>query len=175
MKKLLLLLMLTLLPSCAPWNAHSTIEADSSASPLIDLVDSTHIIRMLISQNKISGLLEEHDSEQLDLLLDNKSPAQMAFEAEVLSSISPLVAVYYFQKHKDRDECIEQLEALAMQYEDQIKFVLVDVERLFSLAQDAQIEEVPTLVLVKDREIIDQLNGDLSSDALKAWLSKYSA
>ncbi len=173
MKKLLLISMLVFLPSCLFWNTNSKTESESNSSPLVNLVDSTHIIRALITQNKIGDLLEDHDIEQLTLLLDNKSPAQMAFESEVLSSTVPLVAIYYFKESIESDEFIKQLEDLAIRYEDQIKVVLVDVERLFSLAQDAQIEIFSTILLVKDREIIDRIEGNLSRDKLEEKLATY--
>ncbi len=173
MKNILLPAVLILLPSCSFWSTNSKTEAESNLSPLINLVDSTHIIRTLITQNKVGDLLEDHDSEQLALLLDNKSPVQMAFESEVLSSTIPLVAVYYFQKSQANDEFIKYLENLAIKYDDQIKFVLVDVERLFSLVQDAQIEELPTILLVKDREIIDRFEGNLSKRHFEEKLIKY--
>ena len=165
--------MIVLLPSCSFWATNSKTEPKEKLSPLINLVDSTHIIRTLIAQNKIGDLLEDHDSEQLALLLDNKSPAQMAFEAEVLSSTIPLVAVYYFQESKESKEFIKQLEDLAIKYDNQIKFVLVDAERLFSLAQDALIEELPTILLVKDREIINRFESSLSKSKLEEQLAVY--
>ncbi len=97
----------------------------------------------------------------------------MAFESEVLSSTIPLVVVYYFQKSQANDEFIKYLENLAIKYDDQIKFVLVDVERLFSLVQDAQIEEVPTILLIKDREVIDRFEADLSKRNFEEKLMKY--
>lgn len=172
MKNFLLISILTLLPSCSFWNTNSKTGMELNPSPLINLVESTHIIRALITQNKIGDLLEDHDPKQLALLLDNKSPAQMAFESEVFSSTIPLV-VYYFQESQESDEFINQLEDLAIKYEDQIKFVLVDAERLFSLIQDAQIEELPAILLVKNREIIDRFDGGMSKDQLEERLVAY--
>ncbi|MFC1870694.1 thioredoxin family protein [Candidatus Dependentiae bacterium] len=173
MKKILLISMIILLPSCSFWNTNSKTEMESNPSPLVNLVDSTHIIRKLIEKNKIGDLLEDHDPEQLTLLLDNTSPAQMAFESEVLSATAPIVVTYYFHENKGSEDFIKQLEDLAIKYDDEMKFVLVNAEQLFSLAQDAQIEELPTVLLVKDREIIDRFEGNLSKRHFEEKLKTY--
>ncbi len=167
-------ILILFLPSCSPWKESSTIAVEQdTTSPLVNLVESTQIIRTLIVQKKIGDLLENREPEQLELLLNNTSPAQMAFEAEVLSSTTPLVAVYYFQETKESNKHSKDLESLANQYDGQIKFVVVNVQQLYSLAQDAQIEQLPTLLLVKDREIIDRIESALSKDQLDEKLKAY--
>ena len=168
---LIFLASLVFLPSCSFW--HSDAEQDNlptSSSPLINLVESTHIIRTLITKNKIGNLLEDHNPDQLALLLDNISPAKMAFESEVLSTTVPLVVVYYFKSSQESQKFIKGLKNLAKKYDDQIKFVVVDVDRLFSLAQDAEIENLPTILFVKNREIIDRFEGNYSMEQLEQKL-----
>ena len=60
---------------------------------------------------------------------------------------------------------------MASIYDEQIKLVLVDAESLFSLAQDAQIEVLPTLLLVKNLEIIDRFEGHMSVVDVKRKLN----
>jgi thioredoxin-like negative regulator of GroEL len=163
MKRLVLTFLLLLLPSCA--GSHH--ESSQDHQVLVDLVESTHIIRTLINKNKLSDLLEEHDPEQLALLLDNFSPAQLAFEAEVNTSTVPAIVVYYFQDSPSEQALIAQLKSLALEYDDRVKFVIVDVEKLFSLAQEAEIEKIPTAILIKDNTILSTISDALTLDVIK--------
>ena len=138
-----------------------------------NLVESTRIIRSLITQNKLGERLEDHSPEQLSVLLDNVSPAKLAIEVEVLSTTIPLVAVYYFDASQEKESFIKQLEELAIKYEDHIKCVVVDAQQLFSLVEDAEIENLPAMLLVKDREIIDRLEGEMSIELLEQFLLKH--
>ena len=76
-------------------------------------------------------MLEKHNPEQLELLLNNVSPAKMAFESEVLSTTVPLIVIYYFKESQESQEFIKRLKNLAKKYDDQIKFVVVDVTAYF--------------------------------------------
>ncbi len=168
---LVFLTSLIFLPSCSFW--HSDAEQNNlstSSSPLINLVESTHIIRTLITKNNIGDLLEDHNPEQLGLLLDNVSPAKMAFESEVFSTTVPLVVVCYFKESQESQKFFKGLKNLAKKYGDQIKFVIADVDHLFSLAQDAEIENSPTILFVKNRKIIDRFEGNYSIEHLEQKL-----
>lgn len=169
MKNSFIFFVLLFLPACG-----STKKNCDDAGGLINLVDSTNIIRSLLIQNRIGELLEQHDPEQLDLLLNNFSPAQMAFESEVLSTTVPLVIVYYFKNNAQEQEFIKQLDYLAKEYDDSVKFVIVDADALFSLARNADIENYPTLLFVKDRTIIDRIEQDNNVTLLKQKLSLYA-
>lgn len=156
------------------WQSHATQkETNDISCPLINLVESTHIIRTLIVNNQLESLLEDHDPEQLTLLLNNVSPAKMAFESEVLSTTIPLVVVYYFQENEESKKFLQKLKKLAMTYDDIIKFVTVDVDQLFSLVQDAEIETLPTIVLVKNREIIEKIEDIISITQLEQLLKNH--
>lgn len=162
MEKIFFLSLLFFLTSCNSLKLGSK----ESFETLVDLSESTKIIRAIISQNKLDKLLEEHDPEQLELLLDNFSPAQLAFEVEVLSSTIPLVIIYYFKGQEKY--FIRQLEKLAQDYENKVKFVIIDSEKLFSLAQDAEIENFPTIIFSKNRKILEKIARNISVDLLKA-------
>jgi len=147
-------------------------QIDQPPQALINLVESTHIIRMLISQNKIGDVLQEHDEQGLELLLDNVSPAHMAFEAEVLTTTIENVVVYYFKHNAYEQEFIKQLHALAQKYDDQVKFVIIDIDALFVLAHDAEIETTPTIFLMKNKVVIDHIEGPTSIELLDDRIKK---
>ena len=50
---------------------------------------------------------------------------------------------------------------------------MVDTEQLFSLAQDAEIETFPSILLVKGRKIIDRLEGIFTKNQLEQKLLSY--
>lgn len=161
--------MLLFLTACSPQKTsdHGHFKA------LIDLTDSTPLIRTLIAQNKVSGLLENHTPEELDLLLNNFSPAQMAFEAEVLSTTMPLVVVYYFEDNSEEREFILQLDQFAIEYKDTVKFVLVNADKLFSLAQDAEIELFPTAIISRKRDLLEKVTGSVTINSLRKKINMF--
>lgn len=102
---------LLLLTSCA---SQKNIDQDSAPEVLVDLANSTKIIQTMMARKTLGTLLE--DPEQLDLLINNFSPAQIAFEAEVLSTEIPLVVIYYFKDGSKQQEFIKQLNQLAIEH-----------------------------------------------------------
>lgn len=167
MTKKIFFLSLLFLTSC---NSLTTGKNESFES-LVDLSDSTKLIRVVVSQSKLDELLEQHDPEQLELLLNNFSPAQMAFEAEVLSTTVPLVVIYYFKEGPQEKNFIKQLDKLAKNNEHKVKIVIIDSDKLFSLAQDAEIETFPTIIFSKNREILDRITKNISIDLLTAKIA----
>lgn len=158
MKKLLVLLFLT---SCA---YKKTIDTSKN---LINLLDSVKIIRNIINQNKLSQLLEDHDPEQLEYLMNNFSPAQMALESEVFSTTIHLVVIYYYKESQKEIEFIKLLEKLANENINKVKFVTIEADKLFSLAQNNDINDFPTIVFTKKRKIIDKISKEINIDLIK--------
>lgn len=155
------LMFLFILSSC------SAKEPAENQNPLVNLVDSTQIIRTLLCQNKLGALLEDHDPEQFTILIDNVSPAQMAFESEVHGATVPLTLVYYFKDDAQARSFIHELEALALEYDNKVKFVIIDADKLFCLARDAQLGAFPTILFVKNRAIIDQIDAPIAIDKIQ--------
>lgn len=157
-------LVILFLTSCT---SRKPLDDHGSTCGLVHLLDSTRIIRALITQNKLSDLLVDHDPEQLDVLLNNVSPAQMAFEVEVLSSTVPVVFVYYYKDSPEEQAFIRLLNALAVEYDERVKFVVVDVDKLFVLAEGAAIETYPATIVVQQRDIIETIPGTVTIDEIK--------
>lgn len=115
---IIVFLSMLFLSSCLSHNG----SPQHSYNALIDLEVSTRIIRNLITHNKVGEILEEHNPEQLALLLDNFSPASIAFESEVLGTTIPFVVIYYFKDSPHDQAFIQQLDLLAASYTDKVKF-----------------------------------------------------
>jgi hypothetical protein len=165
-----LVLVLPFLSAC---NASKHEFAEEVAQPLVRLTESTTIILELISSKQLGKVLEPHTAEQAELLINNFSPAQLAFEAEVFTTTTPLVVVYYYADTLYEQAFIKQLEALALEYDDKVKFVVVDIDALFSLAQDADIEKSPTLILARNRDILERRDEDITIDLIRSLLHAY--
>lgn len=145
-----------------------------SYKAVINLVESTAIIRTLLCQNKLSQLLEEHDPEQLDILINNFSPASMAFESEVLSTTVPLVCVYFYQDSPQEQAFIKDLDALAAEYENKVKFVVVDAQKLFSIAQAAEVTTFPAIAWVRNRDIFEQSSDKITIASLQKKITEFN-
>src|ERR1700722_10163639 len=111
----ILVLILPFLSACSTPKNDDTKE---STQPLVRLTDSVIIIRELISTKRLEKVLEPHTVEQMELLVNNFSPAQLAFEAEVFTTTMPLVIIYYYEDSAHEQTFIQQLEELAIEYDD---------------------------------------------------------
>lgn len=136
---------------------------------VIDLRESVNIINKLIRNGKINILLDNQDPEQIQALIDNTSPAQLAFESEVLSSTLPTILLYY---HTKNSELMSLWEQLAQKFADKVKFILIDGYYFFTLAQDAEIDQFPTILFVKDRKIEKRLVSG-SESIIRAQINKW--
>ncbi len=141
----------------------SSIKQDTEEreGPVYNLNDSTNIIRLLIKEDCIIDILEleDADPEQLNILLNNFSPAQMAFESEVLSCTLPVI-VHFYKAGSDAYASMHKIiKELACTYENQIKFVEVNTETLYTIAQQAEVDQLPTLMFIKNRHEIERLEG----------------
>lgn len=166
MHKNLFFILLIILSSCSTNN----IKVEIATSFVVNLVESTSLIRTLICTNKLSGLLEEHDEAQLLRLINNVSPAHMAFEFEIFSTTVPMVVVYYYIDSVDEQSFIDQLNILSEEYDNHIKFVIIEANQLFVLAQDAEIVKFPTILVMKNKKLIDRIEDVITIDLLKEKL-----
>ena len=141
------LLLLCMLPSCIESDVTTTQSNDGEQEIIYDLNDSTDIILALLKSDELSKILEDTDPEKLDMLIKNVSPALMAFESEVLACTLPVLVCYYVGEQKE--QCKQWLLQLHEQHPN-IKYVSVDVDKLFSVSQQSEVELTPTLLLIKD-------------------------
>jgi thioredoxin 1 len=65
-------------------------------------------------------------------------------------------------------------EAVSEEYEN-VKFVKVDVDEAQDVAASFNIMSIPTLVLVKDGNVVDQQMGAMSKDQLKDFIESHSS
>lgn len=159
--------LLLLLPSCSSIKNDTHIQQLSAPdTTIIDLLESTRILRTLIQTNKIGDLLENHDAEQLEALLNNMSPVQMAVEVEMIRTPVPVIA-YIFEPGIRHDHLLPMLKDLAHIYDQKVKFVMIDGPKLFQLYDLFAINTLPTVLFLKNGEVIARLEDDINRKVLE--------
>lgn len=131
-----------------------------------DFAESVTLIRQLLKTDSLPEILEDADAQGLDRLINNFSPAQMALESEVLNCTLPVLIYFYLHQIMDSDF----LEQLAQEYEDQIKIITLDADNFFSIAQQFEIEQFPTIIGMQQRDEIFRLER---TDTLKECLKSF--
>lgn len=110
---------------------HTQLHAQITESH--DLLHSTRIVQHLIKKDKVKKLLLEADPEQLEILLNNFSPAEIAFEVEVLNAIVPVILYFYNPADKNHGHMQTMLEKFAHDYKNKIKVVTIDAQALYKI------------------------------------------
>ncbi|MGC2310819.1 MAG: thioredoxin family protein [Candidatus Babeliaceae bacterium] len=166
----LLILNMVFLSACDRSQEKIAVPVTQEERPVYDLNESTDIIIVLIKTDKLPQVLADHDAEGLSLLLKNFSPAEMAFEAEVLNYEQP-VLVFFFDTHVNQaDKNVFQ--AVAEAYKEKIKCVAVDAEKLFRIAQQSEVDVLPTYLFINQRKEINRLENSANFEQLTAFLQE---
>jgi thioredoxin len=101
--------------------------------------------------------------------------AQGEFANEVTRCATPVVADFYAAWCEPCRMLSPMLDKLAGGYTDKIKFVKINVDESPGLAQNFQVEAIPTLIFFKDGKVADRLTGLPDEADLKARLDKFAA
>ena len=96
-----------------------------------------------------------------------KHIAQGEFADEVTRCATPVVADFYATWCGPCRELSPLLDKLAAGYTDKIKFVKVNVDESPGLAQNFQVQAIPTLIFFKDGKVVDRTTGLLPETDLK--------
>lgn len=101
------------------------------------------------------------------------------FQKRVLDSDLPVVATFYAQWCEDSAQLSGQLEQMADEYGDRMKFVKVDIDQSGDLEQIFKIYVTPTVLLIESGEITQRWENDQESrdyrGAFDATLSRHAA
>ena len=104
-----------------------------------------------------------------------KHITQGEFADEVTRCATPVVADFYATWCGPCRMLSPMLDKLAVGYPDKIKFVKINVDESPGLAQNFQVQAIPTLIFFKDGKVADRITGVPEEAALKATLDKFSA
>ncbi len=94
------------------------------------------------------------------------------FEREVLKATYPVVMDFYAPWCGPCKMLAPLLEELAEELGGKVKFAKLNVDDAPELAGRYDITGVPTLMLFRDGEAVDQVVGFPGPSQLKAWLDK---
>jgi len=122
-------------------------------SSIINFSESVCIIRSLLCTNSLSTILEDIDPKKLDFLINNFSPAEIAFESEVLSCTLPVV-IYCYRSLIDE----QIITAIRSAYVDH-KIVTINADDFPYVADSFAIKKYPALIFMKQREEVERVEG----------------
>ncbi len=96
-----------------------------------------------------------------------KHITQGEFADEVTRCATPVVVDFYATWCGPCRELSPMLDKLAGGYTDKIKFVKINVDESPGLAQNFQVQAIPTLIFFKDGKVVDRTTGLLPEADLK--------
>ncbi|MDR3646304.1 MAG: thioredoxin family protein [Candidatus Babeliales bacterium] len=169
----LVLITLLSLSGCVFFKKSENISQNSNKSTVINLEDSTKIILSLIKSNNLEETLDLktiNDKSSVSLLIENFSPAQLALEAEVLNWPKPVIMVFF--RHDDQWFNMKKILENYAKNDNDLKYVEVNSENLFKIAEEFAIEANPTILLIQNRSEINRVENIQSINQFDQELKK---
>jgi thioredoxin 1 len=102
-----------------------------------------------------------------------KSVTGTTFDAEVLKATAPVLVDFWAEWCGPCKMIAPVLEELATELDGQLKIAKVDVDSEAALASQYGITAIPTLLLFKNGQIVDQMRGAKSKRAIRDTIEPY--
>jgi thioredoxin 1 len=96
------------------------------------------------------------------------------FESEVLKSTTPVLVDFWATWCGPCKALGPKLEELSGSYTGKVKFVKVDVDQNPETASRFGISGIPTLILFKNGQMVDQLVGNQPKEVIENIITKHS-
>ena len=95
------------------------------------------------------------------------------FEAEVLKSSEPVLVDFFAEWYGPCKAMAPALEEVAKEMEGQVKIAKIDVDASPEVTTKYQIQAMPTLIMIKDGEVVARHTGALvQKSKLEAWIKE---
>jgi thioredoxin-like negative regulator of GroEL len=91
----------------------------------------------------------------------------------VKQDVKPLLVFFWSPRSGPARRMESLLAHLARKERERLKVMRVDIERQPELAERFRIADVPTLVLVKGKRVVDRLEGRVSAPKIEAMLEPH--
>ena len=101
-----------------------------------------------------------------------ESISENDFEDVVIKSDTPVLVDFWAEWCGPCKALGPKLEALSKEYEGKVKFVKVNVDQNRDSAIKYGVRGIPTIILFKNGDVVDQLVGDHASGTLKEFIDK---
>ena len=95
-----------------------------------------------------------------------------SFNKEVVNSLIPVLIDFTMEDCPPCEEMEPALEKIAKEYDGKIKVVRVEVEDLEAVAEEYEVEVVPTLILVSCSDVIAETVGFVGTRPLRKFIKE---
>jgi len=150
-------------------------EAEKAASPAVALSSVRHSWFIKARGKPACNLSRLRGSvigetKKVDVMNNMIELTEGNFETEVIQAAVPVVVDFYAPRCGPCKMLAPVLEQLAGEFAGRLKFAKANVDETPDLAANFEVSGVPTLMLFRGGEAVDQLVGFSGLRQLKGWL-----
>lgn len=96
-----------------------------------------------------------------------------SFDNIVNSSTKPILVDFWGAWCKPCQGMMPILDQLETQFKEQMLFIKVDIDQGYEIATRYDVQSLPTLMIIKDGQILDTRIGSKPLPVLIEWVKKY--